>query len=54
MGGIEMGITEDQKMMLAAAYVRNCTDTALLLYVINEAHDRLNDLLEAYNEDIQE
>jgi hypothetical protein len=49
-----MGKTEDQKMMLAAAYVRKCTDAALLLYVINEAHDRLNDLLEAEDENIQE
>ena len=45
-GGIEMGLTPDQKIDLALAYIAQCEDEELLLLVINEAHSRLNDLLE--------
>lgn len=41
-----MGLTEDQKIDLAIAYINRCNDVNLLLSVLNYAHNRLNKLLE--------
>ena len=53
-GGEIMGITIDQKIELAIAYVRKCNDVDLLIPLLNATHDRINEILEDYNEDIQE
>ena len=54
MGGSEMGLTDDQKIDLAIAYVNKCNDVDLLIPLLNAAHDRINKIIEGYNEDIQE
>jgi len=54
MGGLKMGLSESQKMELAVAYIRKCDDEEYLEWVINEAFRKLNKLVEAYNEDVQE
>jgi hypothetical protein len=54
MGGLEMGLTDNQKIDLAIAYVKKCNDVDLLIPLLNAAHDRINELIEGYNEDVQE
>ncbi len=49
-----MGLTPDQKIDLAIAYIKKCDNTYLLLEVVNVTHNRINELVEAHNEDIQE
>ena len=49
-----MGLTDDQKIDLAIAYVNKCNDVDLLIPLLNAAHDRINELIEGYNEDVQE
>lgn len=41
-----MGLTEDQKIELAIAYITKCDDLKLLLYAVNAIHDRINKLVE--------
>ena len=53
-GGETMGLTMDQKIDLAIAYVKKCNDVDLLIPLLNATHDRINELVEEYNEDIQE
>lgn len=54
MGGLKMGLTIDQKIDLAIAYVKKCDDVDLLIPLLNATHDRINEIIEGYNEDIQE
>lgn len=54
MGGFQMGLTMDQKIDLAIAYIKKCDDVDLLIPLLNAAHDRINEIIEGYNEDIQE
>ena len=54
MGGLKMGLTDDQKIDLAIAYINKCNDVDLLIPLLNAAHDRINELIEGYNADIQE
>jgi hypothetical protein len=54
MGGFQMGITIDQKINASIHLVKNCDDVDLLILLLNATHDRINELIEGYNEDIQE
>ena len=45
-GGLIMGLTPDQKIELALAYIKKCDDVYLIMNVANAAHERLNKLLE--------
>jgi hypothetical protein len=51
-GGVIMGVTIDQKLNACIHNIRRCDNQALLLIILQEAHERLNELVEAYNEDI--
>jgi len=53
-GGLNMGVTIDQKLNACVHNIRRCDNQALLLIILQEAHERLNELVEEYNEDIQE
>jgi hypothetical protein len=53
-GGVTMGLTPDQKIDLAIAYIKKCDNTYLLLEVVNVLHNRINELVEEYNDDRQE
>jgi len=44
-----MGLTPDQKIDLAIAYAKKCDDVDLLIPLLNAVHDRINKLVEAYN-----
>jgi hypothetical protein len=44
MGGLKMGLTQDQKIDLAIAYVNQCTDEELVEDVFWVAYERLLDL----------
>ena len=46
-----MGLTPDQKIELAIAYIKKCDDVDLLIPLLNAAHDRINEIIEGYNED---
>jgi hypothetical protein len=54
MGGSKMGLTVDQKIELAIAYVNKCNDVDLLIPLLNATHDRINEIIEGYNADVQE
>jgi len=49
-----MGATIKQKLNAAIHLIRKCDDEDLLCIIAIEVHERLNELVEAYNEDIQE
>ena len=49
-----MGLTMDQKIDLAIAYVNKCESVDLLIPLLNATHDRINELIEGYNEFLQE
>ena len=53
-GGEIMGLTMDQKIDLAIAYVNKCESVDLLIPLLNATHDRINELIEGYNEFLQE
>lgn len=54
MGGLKMGLTDDQKVDLLIAYINKLDDVDLLIPILNAAHDKLNEIIEGYNEDVQE
>ena len=45
MGGFQMGLTMDQKIDLAIAYVKKCNDVDLLIPLLNITHDRINEII---------
>jgi len=62
MGGLKMGVTEDQKILVAIGIVNKCDDVDLLIPLLNAAHDRIKYLTEiehilnmrSKHEDVQE
>ena len=46
----QMGLTEDQKIDLAIAYIKKCNDVDLLIPLLNAAHDRINEIIEEEGE----
>ena len=54
MGGLKMGLTDDQKIDLAIAYIKKCNDVDLLIPLLNATHDRINEIIEGDNAYIQE
>lgn len=49
-----MGLSENQKILAAIEMVGKINDIDLLIPLLNATHDRINEIVEAYNEDIQE
>ena len=49
-GGLAVGLTEDQKIDLAIAYIKKCNDVDLLIPLLNAAHDRINEIIEEEGE----
>ena len=41
-----MGLTPDQKIDLAIAYIKKCDDIDLLILALNAAYDRVNELID--------
>lgn len=52
MGGLKMGLTDDQKIDLAIAYVKKCDDWLLLMEVQDIIELRLKELLGDYDADM--
>ncbi len=49
-----MRLAENQKINDAIITVKKCNDIDLLIPLLNATHDRINEIMEAYNEDIHE
>lgn len=45
-----MGITSEQKIDLAIAYIKSCKDVDLLILALNAVYARINELLEEEDE----
>jgi hypothetical protein len=46
-----MGLTEDQKILAAIGVVSKVNDVDLLIPLLNAVHERINEIIEEYNEE---